>query len=217
MNEADRAQYQQRYAERLRQYGYDPRTLGWTAGKQAERFSVLTSFMPLDQIESVLDVGCGFGDLYGFLRQAGFRGRYVGIDFVPELIEVGRARFEDADLRVSDLSAFSEQEPFGFVIASGIFNARLAHEENQVHIEQSLARMFSLCSQVTAVDFLTSYVDFRRDDLCYTQPEAVFGWAKSLTRRVALRHDYMPFEFALAMYRDDRTAPGARFAALSAD
>jgi SAM-dependent methyltransferase len=216
MNESDRTQYQQRYVERLQRYGYDPRTLGWAAGKQAERFAVLTSFTPMDTIDSVLDVGCGFGDLCGFLRQKGFRGRYVGIDFIPELIEIGRGRFADADLRVSDLSTFSSLDGFGLVVASGIFNARLHHQDNLAHVKESLAMMFSLSTRVVAVDFLTSYVDFRREDLYYTAPEEVFSYAKTMTRRVSLRHDYMPFEFALGLFRDDRLGADARFQSVTA-
>ena len=46
------------------------------------------------------------------------------------------------------------------------------------------------------VDFLS---DFSLDTT-----ERVFGVAMGLTRRVVLRHDYMPFEFALLLYRDQR-------------
>jgi trans-aconitate methyltransferase len=214
MNEQDRDLYRTRYVARLAQYGYDPRTLGWAAGKQAERFAVLTSFVPLGQIESVLDVGCGFGDLYGYLRQHDYRGTYTGIDLVPELIEEGRTRFVDADLRVADLSDMSGDKTFDLVVGSGIFNAKLRHESSLEHIRSALEKMFAVCRQVTAVDFLTSYVDFERDDLHYMPPETAFAFAKALTRRVALRHDYMPFEFALGAYRDDTLAPGARFQAL---
>ena len=32
-------------------------------------------------------------------------------------------------------------------------------------------------------------------------PEWVFGLGKSLSKRVALRHDYMPFEFCVYIYK----------------
>jgi SAM-dependent methyltransferase len=217
MNASDREAYRERYVRRLREYGYDPRSLGWAAGKQAERFQVLTSFVPLDGVTSVLDVGCGFGDLHGFLRGRGFRGRYCGVDFVPELVEEGRKVFPGIDLRAGDFSEVLEGERFDLVVASGIFNARLLHEDNWASVSTTLRRMFSACNVAAAADFLTSYVDFTRDDLSYTSPEAVFGLAKDLSRRVALRHDYMPFEFAVCLYRDDRLAEGARFFPLPGD
>lgn len=71
MNDVDREGYRCRYAKRLTEFGYDPKTLGWNSGKQQERFQVLTSFVPPEACGSVLDVGCGFGDLYGFLLRKG--------------------------------------------------------------------------------------------------------------------------------------------------
>ena len=51
-----------RYEGRYRKHGYDPRTLDWDKGKQAMRFSILTSQYDFHRKE-VLDIGCGFGDL----------------------------------------------------------------------------------------------------------------------------------------------------------
>ena len=39
----------------------------------------------------ILDLGCGNGELARWLRQAGFRGDYLGLDFSPDLLEVARA------------------------------------------------------------------------------------------------------------------------------
>ena len=211
MNPEDRADYQTRYVGRLNEYGHDPRTLGWASGKQAERFAQLTSFVPLGEIRSILDVGCGFGDLYRFLGENGYRGRYVGLDFVPELIETGRAAYPEADLRVGDIAEVAESERFDLVVASGIFNAKLRNEDNWVHVASTLATMFRIADVAAAADFLTSYRDFDRDDLYYASPEHVFGFAKGLTRRVSLAHHYMPFEFAICLYRNDQVGEKARF------
>ncbi|MFZ1077872.1 MAG: hypothetical protein WAN47_10635, partial [Nitrosotalea sp.] len=48
-----------------------------------------------------------------------------------------------------------------------------------------------------------NYVDYKDKDIFYTSPEIIFKFAKSLTRRVVLRHDYMPFEFCLYIYKND--------------
>ncbi|HUY33259.1 MAG TPA: class I SAM-dependent methyltransferase [Pirellulales bacterium] len=213
MNQRDREAYRARYVERLERFGHDPRTLGWASGKQAERFAVLTSFVSLDEARSILDVGCGFGDLYDFLLRAGYRGRYTGLDLVPELIEAGRAAYPAADLRVADLAELGSDERFDLVVASGIFNAKLSHEPSWNHMTVTLARMFALCEVAAATDFLTSYVDFERADLHYVSPEQTFRFAKGLTRRVILAHHYMPFEFAICLYKDDRVVGPAMFPA----
>ena len=43
MNREDHGIYRARYLERLAKFGHDPRALGWTKGKQHERFAALTS------------------------------------------------------------------------------------------------------------------------------------------------------------------------------
>jgi SAM-dependent methyltransferase len=210
MNPSDRAAYAARYRERLARYGHDPRTLGWMNGRQALRFDALLSACPLEAVGAILDVGCGFGDLSAHLRARGWRGRYTGIDFIPDLIEVGRKAHPGADLRVADAADLGGEE-FDLVLASGIFNAPLVHEDSWQHLSETLATMFQRCRVAAASDFLSSYVDYRDPGVLYTSPERVFSLAKSLTRRVRLLHDYLPFEFAVALYRDDTVRPGARF------
>jgi SAM-dependent methyltransferase len=40
--------------------------------------------------DALLDVGCGLGLLGQYLRERGFRGRYIGVDFDPAKIEAAR-------------------------------------------------------------------------------------------------------------------------------
>ena len=46
--------------------------------------------------ESILDLGCGNGEMVRELMRRGHRGRYAGVDFSPPLLEVARHGWEDA-------------------------------------------------------------------------------------------------------------------------
>jgi 2-polyprenyl-3-methyl-5-hydroxy-6-metoxy-1,4-benzoquinol methylase len=46
--------------------------------------------------ESILDLGCGNGELARELMRRGHRGRFTGVDFSPPLLEVARHGWEDA-------------------------------------------------------------------------------------------------------------------------
>ena len=61
---------------------------------------------------------------------------------------------------------------------------------------------FNACSEGFAIDMLTSYVDYKEEHLYYYSPEQLFSYAKTLTKRVALRHDYPAYEFALLLHKD---------------
>jgi SAM-dependent methyltransferase len=62
----------------------------------------------LEAAFNVLDVGCGNARLLLFLYQAGWRGRYLGVDSSPRLIAIAKANSAglegvDADVREADL------------------------------------------------------------------------------------------------------------------
>lgn len=206
MDSADIASYVTRYEERLRRFGYSPMTLGWgKSGRQAIRFSVLAEAALSDPGMSVLDVGCGFGDLYDFLAANGWRGDYTGVDIVPGLLEVARERhpalaFHELDASVS-LGTLPAHD---LVVCSGGLNARLRHGDNEAHVRTMLTAMFEAAARIAACDFMTTHVDFRHEDAWHTDPAWAFGLALSLTRRAVLRADYMPYEFALILFKDDR-------------
>jgi SAM-dependent methyltransferase len=201
----DRLDCVRRYEKRLEEFGYSPATLGWGIhGRQEVRFSVLAEPALRIPESSVLDVGCGFCDLSEFLVQHGWRGRYTGVDIVPGLLEVARRRHPHLDIRELDITDESAPlEEYDFVISSGALNATLPSGSNETHIEVALRSMYLRSRHATCVDFLSSYVDFQKPGAYHTDPGWALAAAKRLTRRVLLRHDYMPYEFSLFLFPDD--------------
>ena len=53
---------------------------------------------------------------------------------------------------------------------------------------------------------LSSHVNYQEEHLYYFSPERLFSFAKSLTRFVQVRHDYLPFDFTLYLYKEARGA-----------
>lgn len=43
----------------------------------------------LDRVESIIDVGCGYGRLLSFIPD-GWPGRYVGVDLCPDFVQIAR-------------------------------------------------------------------------------------------------------------------------------
>lgn len=205
MEEEDRRDYIERYEGRLRRFGYSPETLGWgKQGRQEIRFGVLTQPILESLDSSLLDVGCGFGDLYDYLVAHGWKGSYCGIDIVPGLLRVARERHPELDLRELDITASDlDLESYDFVVATGMFNARLKVGENLKHIEHALLSMRRIAKVAICVDFMSTYVDYQHEEGWHTDPAWALRLGKKLSRRVMLRHDYMPYEFALFVYGDD--------------
>src|SRR5262245_18456396 len=87
----------------VERHGTDPRALDWGSREsQRLRFAVLAGVGPLGGA-SVLDVGCGQGDLLDWLRESGIDAQYAGVDITPPMVEVARRRFPGASFEVRNL------------------------------------------------------------------------------------------------------------------
>jgi SAM-dependent methyltransferase len=205
LKEADRRDYIERYEARLRRFGYSLETLGWgKQGRQDIRFGVLSQPILESLNSSVLDVGCGFADFYDYLVDRGWKGYYCGFDLVPGLLQVAKKRHPEIDLRELDITAPGlSLGPYDFVVGTGMFNARLKFGNNLEHIECALRNMRRVANVAICVDFMSTYVDYQHPEGWHTDPAWALALGKKLSRRVLLRHDYMPFEFALIIYCED--------------
>lgn len=205
MDDQDRAGTVEKYRKGYAKYGYSPKTLGWDKGRQDIRFEVLLSFFEC-RGKSILDIGCGFGDLNRVLsRENGDSYQYLGVDLVGELIDEGRHHYPQENIKFlnSDFLEYPFTETFDIVVASGIFNHKFASGDNDLFVERVLKKAWSLCVEGFAFDFLSDKVDYRYDHTYHNNPERILGLAYGLSRNVSLRNDYMPFEFCLHVGKDD--------------
>lgn len=65
---------------------------------------------------SVLEVGCGTGDLLASIKA----GRKVGIDFSPKMIEIARGKYPDIEFLVMEAEQLKFQEKFDYIILSNL-------------------------------------------------------------------------------------------------
>lgn len=197
--------YQRLYEE----HGYSVKTLGWDKGKQFLRFHQLTSDWDLNGAR-VLDVGCGFGDFVRYAEATGTRNlTYLGIDLVESLVSEGRQRFGGANIEFAcgDFLSMDIDREFDFVIASGIFSLKVDGVNGYTRIQDTLGKMFEVSANAIAADFMSDKVDFLYNNGVFknftSSPEKVLSIAYSLSRNVALKNTYFPFEFAVIVNRDD--------------
>ena len=64
--------------------------------------------------------------------------------------------------------------------------------------------MFKISNKGIAMDFMSTYVDFKRKGSFHASPEKIFKIAKTISKRVVIRHDYLPFEFCVYIYKNNK-------------
>jgi SAM-dependent methyltransferase len=186
----------------LVQLGEDVRALGYSSTEsQQARYSAVSGIGSFDG-KSVLDVGCGFGDFYGFLTQKGAQLKnYLGVDINPDMVAIANRRFPNASFEVKDILEDPIEARFDFVVAPGTFGLEIPDWENTVR--KMITRMYELSQIGTAVTFLTMFTPGEKyADSHYADPVSMLDFVlRSLSARVILRHDYRPNDFAVYIYR----------------
>jgi SAM-dependent methyltransferase len=183
-----------RYSDRLAEFGDDPQTLGWTKGKHFLRYHMLLAQWDFKG-ESLLDFGCGFGDMSQYIQDQGINLTYHGVDINPDLISTGQKKYPGVQLFCDDILAHSFEKKFDFVVSSGVHNLKL--EDNWGFIEQTFESFAKIANNGFALNFISNKVDFFDHHLYHTDPAQVLNLAYKYSNRVALRNDYMPFEFTV--------------------
>lgn len=189
------------YEENVRRFGYGYRSLGFGHKKsQHKRFEAVLAHAPLHG-RSVLDAGCGFGDLLPFLLARGVRPRYSGIDICPPMIERCHRRFPASSRRfaISDVLDYRPKQRFDHVVASGLFGLDVPGAAERVR--PTLEILFDWCRIGLVVNFLSKRSRQPARSRLYLDPGEMLRCALRLTPAVRLDHSYMPNDFTLHLYR----------------
>ena len=190
------------FAERYRVHGPRREALDWSEQGQQTRFRVLAEAADFEG-RSVLDIGCGLGDFLPFLEARFGKVAYTGFDFFAPFIEHARANHPRGQFEVRDVL----RDPFpevDLVVSSGLHN--IPTGENEAEMVALFRKAFGAAREAVAVNMLSTRADRRDDGRAYFVPERMLAAAQEISRYAVLRHDYLPHDFTLYLYRERRGA-----------
>jgi SAM-dependent methyltransferase len=197
------------YAANLAEHGTTSASVGWRdAAAQRLRFDklayVIAADPPAEGI-TVNDWGCGYGAMFRYLdeRPDVELGGYYGYDISADMLDAARTFVDDARATWVHGTEVTETADFSFV--SGTFNVRLRASEAawQQHVEETLRVLAQRSRRGFAFNLLTTYVDWRQEDLFYADPAHFFRFCReNLSRYVTLLHDYPLYEWTIAVRLD---------------
>jgi cyclopropane fatty-acyl-phospholipid synthase-like methyltransferase len=196
------------YTARLREKGEGPEGMDWRdRASQHLRFERLVAHLDPRRGDSVLDVGCGSGELLAFCRARGWQPEYLGIDVSEEMVAACNRRFGADSAATTTLAELTRQgRHFDFVVASGTFNVRQStpEEEWRRFFHRSVAEMFVLARWAAAFNVMSSRVDYRYDHLYYADVDEVAKLSDACgTRDFVIDHGYPLFEMTVTLLRQE--------------
>ncbi len=192
-----RKKIQQHYLPRLANHSESYKILDWaSAASQQMRFEILAKNVALAG-RSLLDVGCGVGDLYGFLSDRSIEVDYTGVDILVDMVtEASRrhptGRFECVDIFSGTTPAGA---PFDAVFCSGTFNLNVGN--NHEFLPTAIARLLELTQGTLAFNLLHDSMPGQEKEYAYYDPQKIIELLEGRVSQIRLLDDYLPNDFTI--------------------
>lgn len=181
--------------------------LDWAAQQtQFMRFSVLADNVPLSGL-TLLDVGCGLGDLAEYLCGRGVTlGRYAGVDILPEMLTRARRYKPELELfegnifsmsRQNSLDLLRAEKPFDVVYCSGALNLNLGN--NEEFIMAAVRKMAELAGKWLVFNCLHARCNMNDPKYYAYWPEKAIAAARAAcpAGEIKLLEDYLENDFTV--------------------
>jgi len=149
---------------------------------------------------SLLDVGCGAGDFLHHLHQRELNVRYTGTDVSGNMVDTCRRRFPQHEFQHVDIVDLQADRTFDYVVSFGIHNIRI--DAGWDILKATTAKQFELCGKAAHLSILTDRYEGFDPHIQSWTAERVLEIALAITPHVVLRHDYLPNDFSVTLYRE---------------
>jgi SAM-dependent methyltransferase len=189
------------YRGQLEGHQAPERRVGWnTAQSQQVRFEAMASVGRLNGAR-ILDMGCGLGAFWGYLKKKRIKADYTGIDLFPNVIREARmiypeAKFENRVLTARPFKAGS----FDYSFLSGVFNVRV--RDNWKYMKAVLTSVLRQTRKAVAFNVLNAEVGIREKDRFTAGPGELVAFGRKLgVSRAHLIDHYHHLDLTLFLIR----------------
>lgn len=195
------------YTKQVKLFGpNDNKSISWSSrANQTIRFKVLSEVANLEG-KQILDVGSGLGDLSGFLQNKHIK--YTGVELSWEQGKTSREKYGNIEIIHANFFDYTFHKKYDYVLCSGAFNCK--HENHRDYLYNAIRKMFSLAKSGVAFNLPSNMGPWVNQDssigeqgieIAYVDPTEIFTFCKSLAQKVILRHDYLPHDFSIYLYK----------------
>ena len=191
--DAIRAHYEHRITPGRAHYD----VLDWaSAASQRRRFEVLVDNVPLAG-KSLLDIGCGLGDLAALLDERALAVEYTGVDVLARMVDACRERFPARRFVRADLFAGDDApgEAWDVVYCSGAFNLDLGN--NMAFLARAIRRMLDLSREHVVFNLLHARSPCLEEGYFSYDPAEVLALLPPAAGEVRILDDYLPNDFTV--------------------
>ncbi len=134
------------YNFHLKKFGDRPEALRWTPHGQLKRYQMLADIAPPEELDNstVLDYGCGTGDLYRFLKRRDINVKYTGVDINENFIALAAKKYPECAFRVMNADDDEFEGFYDYIFICGVFNLNVPGVDQD--LKNALTALFRHCN-----------------------------------------------------------------------
>ena len=155
--------------------------------------------------KSLLDVGCGIGGFYEFLKEKGIECDFTGIDINPKMIDAAKQRYPEIKDKffVFDILEQNMTETFDYVISVGPLNLKFESRLNMDFTIGLMKAMHQIARIGSAISMTSSLTRKPNEKTFYYDPVVLLAETVKFCPNVKIDHTYLPHDFTVFCYKKD--------------
>lgn len=188
------------YGQSFNKYGESPKSLKWASYKAAaQRYRELVADLNIKD-KSILDAGCGMGDLLPYLYAKSPNFKYFGMDNVPGFIDIAAKRYEGSVFEVGDFMDKNFEQQFDIVISSGAMNSNVPDWLNLR--KTTISKLFRLANEAAAFNMAGGFMEPAEvKNIAYANALDILEFCRGLTPKIIFRGHYHSKDFSLILFK----------------
>ena len=194
------------YDRLIEKYGINSlKSIGWASGKQEIRFQELINYFQFKEYFSLLDLGCGRGDLFNYLNDMRSINtfEYLGCDVNLNFIEYAIKRFDNIDTcsfmhSQDDFPTNLEENSYDYCVASGLLSSSFVTKDYRDNL---LVSLYRVCSKAMAFNLLTKDVDYEEEKYFYSELSDIIGLFEPISSRIIISKNKYLYEKTITIIK----------------
>ncbi len=186
------------YQPRLDEYSDSTDILDWEDEySHYLRFKITEPYLDFTS-KKILDVGCGLGDFYVWLKSKYSLFEYTGTDILPSMVQKAQSYHPETNFVLADAfdeSSFPEKS-FDIVFCSGIFNLNLGN--NYEFMQKAITSFLRLAKGSIFINFLHQRINNKYGDkYFYYDPDKVLNFVPNTVQKILVLDNYLESDCSL--------------------
>lgn len=182
----------------------------WPKEKDAEtRYKIMLNIIDWYEMKyrkenmyNVLDLGCGLGHLYEYIKKNALNIQYSGLDISDVFVSKCKNKFPEVEFICKDILREDILKTYDFIIMNGVFTEKLdlSFTEMWDFFVNMIKKAYLFCNKGIAFNLMSKDVDWERQDLFHVPLNQISSW---LTRNFVIRYDYGLYEYTVYAMKEN--------------